>query len=253
MDKGIEMIDQTIPPGDDPFVFIQPREQTLNLPASAITSECAAILRCGSDPIAPVRRDQFNALGSKPEIERIAVVGKIPDKSFRSSHGEGLIEGSLDKGDFMWRSTSRVHGEWNTCSVRNNHELCTLAPLGRSNCAAPFFATTKVPSIKHSDRSILPRASKSRASASKIARSTPWRAHRLNRRKQVEPDGKRSGRSAHPAPVRSTHRTPLSTARSLCVTGLPRPSARGNVFGIRGSRIAHCSSVSSSRLAIQKT
>jgi hypothetical protein len=45
---------------------------------------------------------------------------------------------------------------------------------------------------------------------------------------------------------------PLSAARSLCVTGLPRPSARGNLFGIKGSRIAHCSSVSSSRFVMQK-
>ena len=253
MDKGIEMIDQTIPPGDDPFVFIQPREQTLNLPASAITSECAAILRCGSDPIAPVRRDQFNALGSKPEIERIAVVGKIPDKSFRSSHGEGLIEGSLDKGDFMWRSTSRVHGEWKTSSVCNNHELRTLAPLGLSNFEPPFFATVKVPSMKHSERSMPPRSSRSRASASNSFLSTPARTQREKRRKQVEPEGKRSGRSAQAAPVRSTQRMPFSTARSECISGRPRPSWRRTCFGIRGSRIAHCSSVSSSRLAIPKT
>lgn len=52
--------------------------------------------------------NRFNALRRELAIERIAVVGKIPDKSSGSSHGEGLIEGSLDKGDFMWASTSRV-------------------------------------------------------------------------------------------------------------------------------------------------
>ena len=253
MNKGVEVIDESIPAGDDALVFVQPREQAFDLPTSPVAPECALILCFGSNTIAFVWGDQFNALGSKALIERITVVGAIPNKSLGSSHREGLIEGSLDKGDFMWRSRSRVQGEWKTCSVRNNHELRTLAPLGLSHPRAPFFATTKVPSIKHSERSILPRSSKSCASASTIARSTPWRTHRLNRRKQVEPEGNRSGRSAQPAPVRSTHRTPLSTARSLCVTGLPRPSARGNTFGIRGSRMAHCSSVSSSRLAIQKS
>jgi len=252
MDKGVEMIDQTIPAGDHTFIFIQPREQAFDLPSSAVTSERPLVLCLGSDAVTFVRCDQLNALGSKPAIERITVVGAIPNKSSGSSHGEGLIEGSLDKGDFMWRSTSRVHGEWKTCSVRNNHELRTLAPLGLSHAKAPFFATTKVPSIKHSERLILPRSSRSRASASSIARNTPWRTQRLKRRKQVEPEGNRSGKSAHPAPVRSTHRMPLSTARSLCVTGLPRPSARRVTFGIRGSRIAHCSSVSSSRLAMRK-
>jgi hypothetical protein len=253
MDKGSEVIKESIPSRQHTLEFVQPGEQALNLPSSAVTPERALILCLRSNTIAFVRSDQLNALGSKPAIERITIVGAIPDKSFGSSQREGLIEGSFDKGDFMWRSTSRVHGEWKTCSVRNNHELCTLAPLGLSDARAPFFATTKVPSIKHSDRSILPRSSRSRASASSIARSTPWRTQRLKRRKQVEPDGKRSGRSAHPAPVRSTHRMPLSTARSLCVTGLPRPSARSATFGIRGSRIAHCSSVSSARLAMQKS
>lgn len=253
MDKGVEMINMTIPSGDDAFVFVQPREQAFNLPSSAVTPEPSPILRRGPDAIALVRGDQLNALGSEALIERITVVGTIPDKSSRSSHGEGFIEGSLDKGDFMWRSRSRMHGEWKTRSVCNNHELRTLAPLGLAHCEAPFFATTKVPSIKHSERLILPRSSRSRASASRIVRSTPWRTQRLKRRKQVEPEGKRSGKSAQHAPVRSTQRMPFNAARSLCVTGLPRPSARGVTFGIRGSRIAHCSSVSSSRLAMQKT
>lgn len=253
MNKRVEMVDDPIPASNDALVFIQPREQAFDLPTSPVSSERSFILCFRANSIAFVRGDQFNALGSKALIERITVVGAIPNKSSGSSQREGLIEGSLDKGDFMWRSRSRVQGEWKTCSVRNNHELCTLAPLGLSHPRAPFFATTNVPSIKHSERSILPRSSRSRASASTMARSTPWRTHRLNLRKQVEPEGNRSGRSAQPAPVRSTQRTPFNTARSLCVTGLPRPSARGSTFGIKGSRMAHCSSVSSSRLAIQKS
>jgi hypothetical protein len=253
MDEGVEMINEAIPSGQHTLVFVKPREQPFDFPPPAISPECSGILRYGLDAIALVRRDQFNTLGSKPVIERITVVGAIPDKSSGSSQGEGFIEGSFDKGDFMWRSRSRVHGEWKTCSVRNNHEFCTLAPLGLSHCEAPFFATTKVPSIKHSERLILPRSSRSRAKASTIARNTPWRTQRLKRRKQVEPEGNRSGRSAQHAPVRSTQRMPFNTARSLCIGGLPRPSARGSTFGIKGSRIAHCSSVSSSRLAMQKT
>jgi hypothetical protein len=253
MDEGSEVIKESIPSRQHTLEFIQPGEQAFDLPSSAVTPQCPRILRGRLNPVALVRGDHFNALGRELSIERITVVGKIPNKSFGSSQREGLIEGSLDKGDFMWRSRSRVQGEWKTCSVRNNHELRTFAPLGLSHARAPFFATTKVPSIKHSERSILPRSSKSCANASTIARNTPWRTQRLKRRKQVEPEGKRSGRSAQAAPVRSTHRMPLSTARSLCVTGLPRPSARGRVFGIRGSRIAHCSSVSSSRLAMQKS
>lgn len=253
MNKGHEMIDEAIPAHHDALVFVQPGEQALDLPATPVAAQDSVVLGLGLGAIGAMRRDQRNALRREALIERITVVGTIPNKSSGSSQRDGLSEGSLDKGDFMWRSRSRVHGEWKTRSVCNNHELRTLAPLGLSHCAAPFFATTKVPSIKHSDRSILPRSSKSRAKASRIACSTPWRSQRLNRRKQVEPEAKRSGKSPHAAPVRSTHRMPFIPARSLCTTGLPRPSARGTTFGIRGSRMAHCSSVSSSRLPMPKT
>lgn len=64
MDKGVEMIDMTIPSGDDALVFVQPREQAFNLPSSAVTPEPPPILRRGPDAIALVRGDQFNALGS---------------------------------------------------------------------------------------------------------------------------------------------------------------------------------------------
>ena len=246
------MLGHAIPAHQYALVFVQPGEQPFDLPSSTVSPENARVLSRGFAAIAPVGRDHLNALSRKALIERITVVGTIPNKSSGSSQREGLSEGSFDKGDLMWRSRSRVHGEWKTCSVRNNHELRTLAPLGLSHCAAPFFATTKVPSIKHSERSIFPRSSRSRASASRIARNTPCRIQLLKRRKQVEPEGKRSGRSAQAAPVRSTHRMPFITARSLCTMGRPRPSARGSGFGISGSRINHCSSVSSSRLAIHK-
>jgi hypothetical protein len=110
----------------------------------------------------------------------------------------------------------------------------------------------KVPSIKHSERSIPPRSSKSLANASSIVLKTPAFTQREKRRKQVEPEGKRSGRSAQAAPVRSTQRMPFSTARSEWVSGRPRPSARRTCFGIRGSRTAHCSSVNCSALLMPK-
>jgi len=252
MNEGEEMIERAIPADQDALVFIEPREQSFDLPSPLVTSEGSLVLGGRSAAIGSMRCDHLNALSREALIERITVVGTIPDKSLGSSHRDGLSEGSFDKGDLMWRSRSRVHGEWKTRSVCNNHELRTLAPLGLSHCEAPFFATTKVPSIKHSERSILPRSSKSRANASRIACSTPWRIQRLKPRKQVDPEGKRSGKSAHAAPVRSTHKTPFNTARSPCTIGRPRRSVRGSTFGIKGSRINHCSSVSSSRLPIHK-
>ena len=86
MDKGIEMIDESIPAGDDTFVFVKPSKQAFNLPTPTVTPECSTVLRHGLNAIALVWCDQFNALGRKALIERIAVVGKIPNKSLGSSH-----------------------------------------------------------------------------------------------------------------------------------------------------------------------
>ena len=239
MNEGGETLMAAIPAGQSSFVFVHPGEQALDLPSAPIAPECSSILSCRADAVLPVRGDQFDALGCQLLIERITVVGTIPHNSSGSSHGDGLSERRLDKGDFMWRSRSRVHGEWKTRSVCNNHELRTFAPLGLSNFGAPFFATVKVPSMKHSVRSMPPRSSRSLASASSILRSTPAFTHRLNRRKQVDGDGNLSGRSAQAAPVRSTQSTPSMTARSSCTSGRPRPSMRTGEGGISGERMDH--------------
>lgn len=253
MNKCGVTLDAAVPSGNHAFELVKPGERPLDLPPSLVSAQWAAILTGRLDPVLAMRRNQFDAALCQRLIERITVVGAIPNKSSGSSHRDGFIEGRFDKGDFMWASRSRVHGEWKTMSVSNNHELRTLAPLSLSHFGSPFFATTKVPSMKHSERSIRPVSSRCRARLSRICRITPDLTQRVKRLKQVHPDGNRSGRSAQAAPVRKTHRMPLSTARSLCSCGLPRPSARRTAAGISGSRIAHCSSVSSSLRAIAKT
>lgn len=242
-----------IPAGQDAAVLIEPGEGAFDLPTAAVASKLPSVL--GRRPLAPAPmwRNHFNTGLCQPLIERITVVGTIPDKSSGSSHGEGFIERSFDKGDFMWASRSRVHGDRKTVSVCNNHELRTLAPLGLSHFGAPFFATTKVPSIKHSARSMPPRSSRSCASASRIFRITPSPTQTENRLKQVVDEGYRSGKSFQAAPVRITHSTPFITDRLSCTSGRPLPSARRPGSGIKGSRIAHCSSVSSSFLAMRKS
>ena len=112
-----------LPTDDGAAEFVDLGEQAFDLSAPAISAQRAPILRDGFGSVGTMRCDQFDALFSERLIEWIAVVGKIPDKSSRSSHGKGLIQGCLHKGDFMRRSTSRVHGEWKTRSDCNNHEL----------------------------------------------------------------------------------------------------------------------------------
>lgn len=238
------------PAGEDSPEGMKPREQAFYLPPSLVSTQRSTILGGRLFPVALMRSNQLNVIGSELFIERITVVGAIPDKSSRQSQGDSLIEGSFDKGDFMWASRSRVQGDRKTSSVRNCHELCTFAPLGLSHFAPPFFATTKVPSMKHSDKSMSPLASRSWAKASSKRARVPSLTQPLKRRKQVAYEGNSSGRSAHAAPVRRIHKTPSITARSSCLIGLPRPSARRTGGGINGAITAHCSSVSRFLLAI---
>jgi hypothetical protein len=142
-----------------------------------------------------------------------------------------------------------VYGDRKTIAVCHRHELRTLAPLGLSHSEPPFLATTNVPSIKHSDRSRSPRSLRSAARVSSTLRSVPSRTHCWNLRWQVWYGGNLSGRSCQRAPERRIQSIPLSTSR-VSFHGLPRPSSRRGGGGMRGSIIAHCSSVNSSRLAI---
>ena len=182
MNKGCEVFVESVPTRHRSLKRIESCEKAFNFPTTAIPSQGATVLRCFAFSVPPVWRNHLNPLGSKGVIERITVIGTIPNNSSGLSHGDNFIEGSLDKGDFMRASRIRVQGEWKTRSVCNNHELRTFAPLGLSHFCAPFFATTKVPSMKHSERFMAPRSSRSRASASRIFRNTPDFTHLLNRR-----------------------------------------------------------------------
>ncbi len=127
------------PASQDASELVELGEQPFNLPASFVSSEFASVLRRGSDAIALVWGNQLNAIGRELVIERITVIGTIPDKSPGSSQRDGFIDGSLDKGDEITASRSRVQGDWKTCSVRNCHELRTFAALGLSHFK-PLFS-----------------------------------------------------------------------------------------------------------------
>src|SRR5919107_1113349 len=138
--------------------------------------------------------------------------------------GETLRKSLSDKGDFMRRSRRRVDGDRKTMKVCHSHELRAFTPFGGAHSAPPFLATTKVPSMKHSERSISPRASKSRAKASSTARSVPSRDQSWKRRWQVWYGGNLSGKSCQREPLLSIQRTPLMTSR-VSLHGRPLPSS----------------------------
>jgi hypothetical protein len=227
---------------DETPEIAQPGEEPLHFPPPPVAAQWAAILRPGPGAVAAVGGDHLDAQRLQSRIQWIGIVAPVADQSAREIIDKSGVEGRGDEGNLARRSRGGTRGERKTSTVCHCHELRTLAPLGRSHASAPFFATTKVPSIKHSERSSLPRSFKSWASASKIRSYVPSCTQRWKRRWQVWYGGYRSGRSAHWAPVRRIHKMPFNTSR-LLRQGRPRPSARLGSSPISGSSTLHCSLV----------
>lgn len=223
---------------------LQPGKQPLDLPTVSITSQRPAILGAWLLAVGLVRCDQLNALFSQPLVQWITVICPVTDQFSWTLLCKTAFERAFDQSDFMRRSTFNGYSDRKTSAVCHCHELCTLAPLGLAHPAAPFFAMTKVPSMKHSVKSSLPRSLTSLIIARKSASKTPARTHSWKRRWQVWYGGYRSGKSCQRAPVRKIQRMPFKISRSLTL-GLPRPSALLTGLGRSGLTIAHCSSLMS--------
>jgi len=234
---------------DSPKVT-QPRKQAFDFPTPFVTAKFSAVLGWGAFAIGFVRRNKLNLEFFQLLIQRIRIICFIADYPWRSLVGEAFTDGALDQFDLVWRSRLREDGERKTKAVCHCHEFRAFAPLGLSNFEPPFLAETNVPSIKVSDKSSLPRSSKSWAKVSNIFRSLPSLIHCWKRRWQVWYGGNRSGKSAHRAPERSIHKTPFITSRSAR-RGLPRVAVTGGLSN-NGSIKLHCSSVNSSRRAIRE-
>ena len=229
-----------------PAEVLQPSEQALDLPAISVAPQRSSILGRWFLTVRLVRSDQLDPLFTQLFVQRVTVVGTISNQSLWALLGKTACECSFDKSDFMRRSTFNGYGDRKTRAICHCHELCTLAPLGFSHSSTPFFAMTKLPSMKHSVKSSLPRSLTSFTRARNIFSKTPAWTHSWKRRWHVWYGGYRSGKSCQRAPVRKIQRMPFKISRSLTL-GLPRPSALLTGFGRSGLTIAHCSSLMSIR------
>lgn len=234
----------------NPTEILQPRKQAFDFPASFVAAQLSAVLRFRALAIRFMRRDHFSFKLCQLFVQRIRVVSLVADQSSRSLVGKPRTESLFDKSDFMRRSRFRVDGDRKTKAICHCHELRTFAPLGLSHSEAPFFATMKVPSMKHSDKSKPPRECKSSAKVSSTRRSVPSLLHCWKRRWQVWYGGNLPGRSHHRAPERNIQSTPFMTSRSSR-RGRPRVWTV-SVLSKNDSIKDHCSSVNSSRRDIRE-
>src|SRR6266436_3408453 len=166
------------PTADEAAEVVEPSEEALDFPAAAVTTKFTAVLGALAAAVVLVGCDEPDAV-FLPEalVQRIAVVSAITDHSFWFGSGETLLDRGFDELRFMRRSAGDAAGDRKTMAVCDRHDFTAFSSASRAASSAPFFAELKLASMKVSDRSSLPRARKSSASACKSRSSVPSRCH----------------------------------------------------------------------------
>ena len=224
---------------------LKPGKQPFDLPSALIATKLPTILGTLFTPLSAMRGNHLNAtIIQKPLIKSIAVIGLIANNAIRSILRKAAVNGRLNQLYLMGRSALNVSGDRNTSSVCDGHDLGAFATLCLADSKTPFFAGTKVPSMKASRMSIPPRSDRSSASSWAMRLKTPDCTHCWNRLWQVWYGGYRGGKSFQGAPVRKIHNTASKTSRGSRSLR-PRGSLLGFAKRIMGPIRFHCSFVSS--------
>src|ERR1700739_1080632 len=229
----------------------EPGEGAFHLPAMPVATQRSAILGARLAAVPAGGGYQFDPACCQPLAQRIAVVGAIGNYTrwFLPWPSAAMSPGHPDRRGCFFREPDLVRGcrvkllsQRNPLAVDHHHPLRTLAPLGFSDFAAPFFAGAKLPSRNDSLQSSCSRWFNSARNARQMVSQTPCSSQSRSRRQQMDGEGNSSGKSCQRAPLRRIHKMPSSTLRSS-LGGLP-PWGRFGRFGSKGRIFSHWASVS---------
>jgi len=145
------------PSRDQAAVVLHPGEDSLDFPSAPIAAQRSTVLGF-LFAVGSVGRDHLYAvfLGQRL-IERVRVVGLVPDRSFGQLVEEASGQNSFHKFALGRRSAFDSDGERKTVTRGDSDDLRALAAFGGANGEAPFLALEKVASTKASSRCNLPR------------------------------------------------------------------------------------------------
>ena len=236
MEKSLIHSVVMFPTCDKTPVISEPGNRALDFPTTFVTARGTSILGLGFLAIPSMRHHKLNTLFCKFVAKFVRIISFVTNQmlGFLANLFKSLVR------KFHLRRTGRVngHSQRNTFAVCQYHELRALATLGFPDFWAPFFADTKLPSMKHSPHWIWPFLSKASINFRQIFSHVPSSSQSFKRLQQVLGLGYRSGKSFHLAPVRNIQRMPSSVSRFL-FHGLPLLLS----FGSNGSTCSHCFSV----------
>src|SRR5512136_1818968 len=146
-----EGVDVVLPAGDEAAEVVHPGEESLHAPATPIATQFAPVLRLA--PLAPVRRDQLDAVVcGEFLVERVRVVGFVPDEPRRQLVEKASGKNLLHQLALGRRSAIDSNGERKTVTSGDSDDLRPLAATGGADSKAPFFALAKVASTNASSR-----------------------------------------------------------------------------------------------------
>lgn len=114
----------------------QPGKEALDAPAATIPSELASVLR-QSATVALVGRDHVDAHLGELGIQRVIVIGAVPDESFWQRLHESCVESIEHQRCFMALTTRYPNGDRKTVAVCHRHDLGRLA----SSCPSYQLST----------------------------------------------------------------------------------------------------------------
>lgn len=235
---------------NDPAIVGDPGESAFDYISSPVTIPKSIVLSVHIPMVLPVRYQKADSSLSQSFSSRITVVSLVTDHPFGScpwSSGSSFGDSDLSKRlikelDLSRRGRVGMASERNTLAIDQYQALRSLSPLGLPDSRAPFLAGKKLPSTNTSSHSRMPSWSSSERKARHMSLRTSSSYHCLSRLQQVEGWGYSAGRSFHLAPVLRIQRIPSKQARSSA-QGRPPLGFFGR-FGINGSILDHCSSVS---------
>ena len=251
MKEGLVNLQRAIVTNDQAAEVSQPGEGAFHGPAPPVSTERPAVLGRRLAPILAVRGNQLDAAPGQLLAQRITVVAPVGDQAFRllprtastmATPYADRRERRLDEPDLRRGRRVKVVPQRNTRAVDHHHPLRALAPLGFPDSRAPFFAGAKLPSKKASLQFNCWRSFNSPRNARQIVSQTSCSSQSRSRRQQVDGDGNSSGKSCQRAPLRSIHKMPSNTLRSLA-RGRP-PRGRDGRLGSKGQIFSHWASVS---------
>ena len=236
MEKSLIHSVVMFPTRDKASVISEPGNRAFDFPTTFVTSKSTAILGLGFLAVPSMRDHKFNALFFQFTAKLVRIISFVANQMF--GFLANLFKSLVRK--LHLRRAGRVngHSQRNTFAVCQYHELRALATLGFADFWAPFFADTKLPSMKHSPHWIWPFLSKVSINLRQIFNHVPFSSQSFKRLQQVLGLGYRSGKSFHLAPVRRIQRMPSRVSRFF-FHGLPVLLS----FGNNGSTYFHCFSV----------